>query len=93
MHKASRVSHWVWGRAAPAECDVDNLPYTSRVTFSYCSSLFLTNCGIYSNFCAFSLSGNGLEEKDVDGSKDNRALVDNNTAQSLTSEDIDEMRK
>ncbi|TMX03523.1 hypothetical protein EJD97_015856 [Solanum chilense] len=37
--------------------------------------------------------GNGLEEKDVDGSKDNRALVDNNTAQSLTSEDIDEMRK
>ncbi|KAH0684154.1 hypothetical protein KY289_021906 [Solanum tuberosum] len=35
---------------------------------------------------------NGLEEKDVDGSKDNRALVDNNTAQSLTSEDIDEMR-
>ncbi|XP_049362950.1 uncharacterized protein LOC125827676 isoform X1 [Solanum verrucosum] len=37
--------------------------------------------------------GNDLEEKDVDGSKDNRALVDNNTAQSLTSEDIDEMRK
>ncbi|XP_060199819.1 uncharacterized protein LOC132628112 [Lycium barbarum] len=37
--------------------------------------------------------GNNLEEKDVDGSKDNRALVDNNTAQSLTSEDIDEMRK
>ncbi|KAL3340838.1 hypothetical protein AABB24_029133 [Solanum stoloniferum] len=37
--------------------------------------------------------GNGLEEKDVDGSKDNRALVDNNTAQSLTSEDIDEMQK
>lgn len=36
--------------------------------------------------------GNNLEEKDVDGSKDNRAIVDNNTAQSLTSEDIDEMR-
>ncbi|MCD9560426.1 hypothetical protein HAX54_019108 [Datura stramonium] len=37
--------------------------------------------------------GNNHEEKDVDGSKDNRAIVDNNTAQSLTSEDIDEMRK
>ncbi|XP_055835918.1 uncharacterized protein LOC129904376 isoform X3 [Solanum dulcamara] len=37
--------------------------------------------------------GNDLEEKDVDGSKDNRAIVDNNTAQSLTSEDIDEMRR
>ncbi|KAF3638824.1 putative Winged-helix DNA-binding transcription factor family protein [Capsicum annuum] len=37
--------------------------------------------------------GNNLEEKDVDGSKDNRAIVDNNTAQSLTSEDIDEMRR
>ncbi|KAM3337664.1 hypothetical protein P3S68_031989 [Capsicum galapagoense] len=36
---------------------------------------------------------NSLEEKDVDGSKDNRAIVDNNTAQSLTSEDIDEMRR
>lgn len=45
------------------------------------------------SFCAFSLSGNNLEKKDVDGSKDNRAIVDNNTAQSLTSEDIDEMRR
>lgn len=57
------------------------------------SSLFNKSCGIDSNFCAFSLSGNDLEEKDVDGSKDNRAIVDNNTAQSLTSEDIDEMRR
>ncbi|CAN4093975.1 unnamed protein product [Withania somnifera] len=37
--------------------------------------------------------GNNLEEKEADGSKDNRAIVDNNTAQSLTSEDIDEMRR
>lgn len=29
----------------------------------------------------------------MDGSKDNRAIIDNNTAQSLTSEDIDEMRR
>ncbi|KAF3613886.1 putative tRNA (adenine(58)-N(1))-methyltransferase non-catalytic subunit trm6-like isoform X2 [Capsicum annuum] len=41
---------------------------------------------------AFWKRGNSLEEKDVDGSKDNRAIVDNNTAQSLTSEDIDEMQ-
>ncbi|PHT33073.1 hypothetical protein CQW23_29410 [Capsicum baccatum] len=39
------------------------------------------------------VSGNSLEEKDVDGSKYNRAIVDNNTAQSLTSEDIGEMRR
>ncbi|PHT66774.1 hypothetical protein T459_31199 [Capsicum annuum] len=45
---------------------------------------------ITSPLCGNTL-GNSLEEKDVDGSKDNRAIVDNNTAQSLTSEDIDEM--
>ncbi|KAA8537527.1 hypothetical protein F0562_027135 [Nyssa sinensis] len=41
--------------------------------------------------------GNYLQEKVdfqiKDESKDNRALVDNNTAQSLTGEDIDEMRR
>ncbi|KMT08404.1 hypothetical protein BVRB_6g140810 isoform B [Beta vulgaris subsp. vulgaris] len=38
--------------------------------------------------------GNDIEEKNVTGEepKDNRALVDNNTAQSLTGDDIDEMR-
>uniref|UniRef100_A0A5B7AUJ1 tRNA (adenine(58)-N(1))-methyltransferase non-catalytic subunit TRM6 n=1 Tax=Davidia involucrata TaxID=16924 RepID=A0A5B7AUJ1_DAVIN len=40
--------------------------------------------------------GNNLQEKGdfqiKDESKDNRTLVDNNTAQSLTGEDIDEMR-
>ncbi|XP_031118360.1 tRNA (adenine(58)-N(1))-methyltransferase non-catalytic subunit trm6 [Ipomoea triloba] len=43
------------------------------------------------------IEGNNLEaESDsqtTDVSKDNRALVDNNTAQSLTGEDIDEMRR
>uniref|UniRef100_A0A5B7CBV9 tRNA (adenine(58)-N(1))-methyltransferase non-catalytic subunit TRM6 n=1 Tax=Davidia involucrata TaxID=16924 RepID=A0A5B7CBV9_DAVIN len=41
--------------------------------------------------------GNNLQEKGdfqiKDESKDNRTLVDNNTAQSLTGEDIDEMRR
>ncbi|XP_019250255.1 PREDICTED: tRNA (adenine(58)-N(1))-methyltransferase non-catalytic subunit trm6 isoform X1 [Nicotiana attenuata] len=59
-------------------------------------SLFLVESGkegpILSRFVP-NAEGNNLEEKDVDGSKDNRAIVDNNTAQSLTSEDIDEMRR
>lgn len=68
--------------------------YASRVTLSNCSRHFLANyVELIVSCCALSLLGNNLEEKDVDGSKDNRAIVDNNTAQSLTSEDIDEMRR
>lgn len=48
-------------------------------------------------FDEFSPSGNNLQETQdcqlKDESKDNRALVDNNKAQSLTGEDIDEMRR
>ncbi|XP_009613532.1 uncharacterized protein [Nicotiana tomentosiformis] len=59
-------------------------------------SLFLVESGKEGPFLSRfvpNAEGNNLEEKDVDGSKDNRAIVDNNTAQSLTSEDIDEMRR
>ncbi|RVX03302.1 hypothetical protein CK203_019860 [Vitis vinifera] len=48
-------------------------------------------------FAEFSLSGNDLQETQdcqlKDEPKDNRAIVDNNKAQSLTGEDIDEMRR
>ncbi|RAL40429.1 hypothetical protein DM860_006499 [Cuscuta australis] len=44
------------------------------------------------------IEGNNIESenggfRDTDSAKDNRALVDNNTAQSLTGEDIHEMRR
>ena len=57
---------------------------------------FLQNC--VEHFAEFSLSGSNdlQEEKEsptVYGSKDNRELMDNNTAQSLTGEDIDELRR
>lgn len=43
------------------------------------------------------LIGNNLAEKgdgpNVEECRDNRAIVDNNTAQNMTSEDIDDMRK
>lgn len=34
-----------------------------------------------------------MDDQTVDECRDNRALVDNNTAQSLTGEDIDDMRR
>lgn len=52
---------------------------------------------IYSVSVEFPLPGDIVEEKGCcqikDESKDNRALVDNNTAQSLSGEDIDSMRR
>ncbi|KAL3514760.1 hypothetical protein ACH5RR_027477 [Cinchona calisaya] len=64
-------------------------------------SLFQVENGTDGSFLSriFStLEGNNdlQEEKEsptIHGSKDNRELVDNNTAQSLTGEDIDEMRR
>ena len=48
-------------------------------------------------FVEFFLLGNNIQEKgdfqSQDETKDNRALVDNNNAQSLTGEEIDEMRR
>lgn len=52
---------------------------------------------IYIVSVEFPLPGDNVEEKGCcqikDESKDNRGLVDNNTAQSLSSEDIDSMRR
>lgn len=57
---------------------------------------FLQNC--VKHFADFLILGNNdLQEENesptIHGSKDNRELVDNNTSQSLTGEDIDEMRR
>lgn len=60
-------------------------------------SLFLhfVSCQCFTVSFFLVIAGNDIEEKNVTGEepKDNRALVDNNTAQSLTGDDIDEMRR
>lgn len=49
--------------------------------------------------CFLLILGNNIQDgeneqvEDGEELKDNRALVDNNTAQSLTGDDIDEMRR
>ncbi len=55
------------------------------------------SCFFFLFFFEFFLFGNNFQEKgdlqSQDKTKDNRALVDNNNAQSLTGEEIDEMRR
>jgi hypothetical protein len=55
------------------------------------------SCFFFLFVVEFFLLGNNIQEKgdlqSQDETKDNRALVDNNNAQSLTGEEIDEMRR
>ena len=58
--------------------------------------IFIPHFALANCFCSFIIPGNNAQEEENVTSeelKDNRALVDNNTAQSLTGEDIDEMRR
>ncbi|KAL8090630.1 hypothetical protein AgCh_039894 [Apium graveolens] len=58
-------------------------------------SLFQVETGDHGPFLSPVVQASNPEEKDckIDEPKDNRALVDNNTAQSLTGDEIDAMRR